>query len=93
MPKHFATFSCMTKHWYQGMKEQENTNNKTWRKHLCSSEKKRFQRFARVIRAFKKVLNTGVTVTEAENKFETYYRENKQSLASLSDKFALNILK
>ena len=92
MPKHFATFGCMTIHWYQVVKEQENTSNKTWRKHLCSSDKKRFQRFARVIRAYKTVLQTGVTVTEAENKFETYYRESKQSLASLSDKFAMEIL-
>ena len=92
MPKHFATFGCMMKHWYKVVKENENTSNKTWRKHLCSSDKKRFQRFARVICAYKTVLQTGVTVTEAENKFETYYRESKQSLASLSDKFAMEIL-
>ena len=78
--------------WYQVVKEKENTRNMTWRSHLSASEKKRFQRFSRVIRAYRKVLNTGVTVTEAENMFETYYGEHKQSLASLSDVFAKQIL-
>ena len=93
MPKHFATFGCMIKHWYQVVKEKENTSNKTWRKHLSGGDKRRFQRFARVIRAYKTVLNTGMQVTDAENKFDAYYQENKQSLAKLSDKFALEFLK
>ena len=93
MPKHFATFGCMIKEWYQVVKEQESTSNKAWKKHLSSSDKRRFQRFARVIRAYKTVLNTGMQVTDAENKFDAYYQENKQSLAKLSDKFALEILK
>ena len=92
MPKHFPTVSSMIVHWYKVVKEKENTRNKTWRSHLSASEKKRFQRFSRVIRAYRKVLNTGVTVTEAENMFETYYGEHKQSLASLSDVFARQIL-
>ena len=92
MPKHFPTVSSMIVHWYKVVKEKENTRNKTWRSHLSASEKKRFQRFSRVIRAYRKVLNTGVTVTEAENMFETYYGEHKQSLASLSDVFAKQIL-
>ena len=92
MPKHFPTFVSMTVHWHQVVKEHESTGYKVWRNHLTASEKKRFQRFSRVINAYKKVLSSGVPVLEAENQFETYYSEHNHSLAKLSDTFARNIL-
>ena len=82
----------MTVHWHQVVKEHESTGYKVWRNHLTASEKKRFQRFSRVINAYKKVLSSGVPVLEAENQFETYYSEHNHSLAKLSDTFARNIL-
>ena len=93
IPKHFPTFGSMTVHWYQVVRDQEATGFTVWRKHLTEAEKKRFQRFARVIKAYKQVLNSGVTMMKSEKQFDTFYSENNHSLTALSDVFSRNILK
>ena len=92
MPAYFDTFPSMLSHWYNVVKGRDETRNKIWRKHLSNSEKKRFQRLARVINAYKKMLVTNVPINEATRMFDEYYHQNKKSLAKLSDNYAKNIL-
>ena len=77
IPKHFPTFLSMINHWYNIVKDKDDNGNKEWRKHLSASEKKRFQRLSRVIKAFKKEMNNGVNVTDTEAKFEAFYALKK----------------
>ena len=88
IPKSFPTFSSMINHWYSVVKNNENSKNKEWRKHLTASEKKRFQRLNRIIQAFKKVMADGVQLSDAEQRFESYYMTNNKSMAKLSDVYA-----
>ena len=67
IPKCFPSFTSMIKHWYSVVKGQDNSSRKEWRNHLSSSKKKRFQRLSRVMKAFQKVMNDGMAVTEAKN--------------------------
>ena len=92
IPKYFDTFTSMLSHWYNIVKNKNDSRDKTWRKHLSAAEKKRFQRLACIIKAFQFQLAKGITVTDAEAQFEEFYKSNKKSLADLSDKYAKDIL-
>ena len=92
IPKYFDTFTSMLSHWYNVVKNRNDSQDKTWRKHLSAAEKKRFQRLARIIKAFQFQLAKGITISDAEAQFEDFYKSNKKSLADLSDKYAKDIL-
>ena len=92
IPKFFTSFKSMMTHWYNVVRNRNDNEDKSWRKHLSAAEKKRFQRLARVFKAFKKMLTEGITMSSAESTFEDYFQSNKKSLALLSDKFSKSIL-
>ena len=85
--KIFVSFSHMIV-----LKNRNDSQDKSWRKHLSTVEKKRFQRLARIIKAFQKILSQGTAMNVAEAKFKEYYRNNKKSFAMLSDRFSKKIL-
>ena len=60
---------------------------------MDTAEKRRFQRLARVMKAFGHMIAGGCSVKETKNKFEDYYTSNKKSIAKLGDNFARNVLK
>ena len=92
IPKYFDTFTSMLSHWYNIVKNKNDSRDKTWRKHLSAAEKKRFQRLARIIKAFQFQLAKGIALADAEAQFEDLYKSNKKSLTDLSDKYAKDIL-
>ena len=92
IPALFPTFGSMLNHWYCDVKKRNTSSDKRWRSHLSKSEKKRFQRLSRIIAAFRQQLSEGITMIDAEAKFEEYYANNKKSLAYLSDIYAKGIL-
>ena len=93
IPAHFPSFASILQHWYHVVKHRDDSPNKSWRKHLDTAKKRRFQRLARVMKAFGHMIAGGCSVIEAENKFEEYYTSNKKSIAKLGDNFARNVLK
>ena len=92
IPKYFNIFTSMLSHWYNVVKNRNDSKDKTWRTHLSAAEKKRFQRLACIIKAFQFQLAKGITLADAEVQFEDFYKSNKKSLADLSDKYAKDIL-
>lgn len=96
IPCSFDTFKSILIHYYEVVLPLESSGcaNK-WRNHLNKGEKKRFQRFKRVIDAFRKKLldDTISSNNEIKKQFEDSFQTNRKSLAALADVYAKNILK
>ena len=86
MPTKFDTVSCIIHHWNEVSEKEDECGHK-WRSHLTLSDTKKFTRMKRIVNKINAKVLGGKNKHTVIDEFEIAYKNHKQSLSYLADKY------